>query len=84
MKNLNHRRAKDIMKQEKKTISPETAAALYDLSPGTLANMRSRGIGPKFYKVGSGRKVLYKVDDFEAWLTSSPVMTKDSINLKLG
>jgi hypothetical protein len=69
------------MKQEKKTISPETAAALYDLSPGTLANLRSQGKGAKFYKVGK-RKVLYRVEDFEAWLTSSPVMTKDSINLK--
>jgi hypothetical protein len=66
---------------QKKTISPETAAELYDLSPGTLANLRSQGKGPKFFKVGK-RKVIYRVDDFEAWLTSAPVMTKDSINLK--
>ena len=66
------------MKQEKKTISPETAAELYDLSRGSLANLRSKGKGPKFYKIG-GRKVLYRVEDFEAWLKSNPVQTTDSI-----
>lgn len=70
------------MKKEKKTITPETAAELYDLSRGSLANLRSAGKGCKFYRVAGGRKVLYRVDEFEAWLTSSPVMTKDSINLK--
>jgi hypothetical protein len=71
------------MKQaEKKTITAETAAALYDLSPGTLANLRAKGKGCKFYRVGGGRKVIYRVDDFEAWLTSNPVMTKGSIDLK--
>jgi len=79
MKKLNHRRV-ETMQQEKRTITAETASMLYDLSKGTLANLRSQKKGPTFYRVG--RKVLYRVEDFENWLQTCPVLTKDSINLK--
>lgn len=48
------------------------------LNRGTLANMRSRREGPKFYRVG--RKVVYLLDDIEQWLTSQPVLTRDSLS----
>jgi hypothetical protein len=56
--------------------APE-AAMLYGFSPGTLANFRSRKEGPKYFKAKG--KVLYKISDFELWITSNPMLTKDSI-----
>ena len=47
------------------------------LSPGSLANMRCRKEGPKYYKLN--KKVLYKRSDLEAWLCSQPVLTRDSM-----
>jgi len=64
------------LKPGQKAGVPETMAATYNCSLGHLANMRSRKKGPKFYK--QGRRVFYKVNDFEAWLFSNPVMTTDA------
>ncbi len=47
------------------------------LSVGSLANMRCRKEGPKYYKLN--KKVLYKRSDLEAWLSSQPILTRDSI-----
>ena len=47
------------------------------LSTGTLANLRCRRAGCKYYKVN--RKVLYRRSDLEAWLSSQPVLTSYSI-----
>ncbi len=65
--------------QESKTfmVGRKKAAALFDVAPGTLANLLSQGRGPRAYKVG--RKVLYKISDLEAFFTSSPIQTLDSI-----
>ena len=49
----------------------------YHVPRGTLANLRSRKEGCKFFKVGS--KVYYRISDFEAWFFSQPVLTLDSI-----
>jgi hypothetical protein len=35
------------------------------IAPRTLANWRSRGLGPKFAKIGG--RVLYRLADVEAW-----------------
>ena len=40
------------------------------LSIGALAQMRYRGIGPKFYKP-TARKVLYKRSEIVDWVESS-------------
>lgn len=40
------------------------------LSVGALAQLRYRGIGPKFYKP-TPRKVLYKRSEVIAWVESS-------------
>jgi len=48
---------------------------LFGISPKTLANLASLGKGPQYYK--RGRSVIYKVETFEAWLTSHPVLTSE-------
>ncbi|MEZ5773690.1 MAG: helix-turn-helix domain-containing protein [Hyphomicrobiaceae bacterium] len=49
--------------------SPEAAEYLR-LSARTLEGMRVDGTGPRYYKVGPGRraKVVYRVADLEEWL----------------
>ena len=46
------------------------------ISPGYLANLDSEGKGPQKYRIG--HKVVYKREDFVAWLTSraSPEATR--------
>jgi predicted DNA-binding transcriptional regulator AlpA len=63
---------------EKKALTPREAAERYALSAGTLANMRYKKIGPRYYRVG--RKVLYMVSDLEEWITRNPVLTMDSLD----
>jgi hypothetical protein len=63
------------------SVSPEQAAELYGLKVGSLANMRCRKQGPRYYKVGKGKKVVYRVEDLERWLFEEPVMTLDHHNL---
>ena len=65
-------------KLEKKAITPKEAAAIFGISEGWLANIRSAGRGCKFYKIGD-RKVLYLVSDFEEWIKRNPVLTVDSL-----
>ena len=63
-------------KVEKRALTPREAAEMYGFSEGTLANYRYRGLGPKYYRVPpGGRKVIYFVSDFEAWLRKHPVLT---------
>lgn len=47
------------------------------LSTGSLANMRCRKEGPKYFKIG--KKVLYRRSDLEAWLGSEPILTCNSM-----
>ncbi|MEE9913255.1 MAG: helix-turn-helix domain-containing protein [Deltaproteobacteria bacterium] len=65
--------------EQRKSITPKEAAEIYGLSEGTLANLRCKKQGCRYYRVGS-RKVMYLVSDFEAWLKSSPVLTVDSLS----
>jgi hypothetical protein len=62
----------------KKMVTPKEAAETYGWSEGTLANLRHRKLGPKYYRVGK-RKVLYRVEDIEAWVYGNPVLTADSL-----
>lgn len=50
-------------------LDTRMAAPRIGVSPGTLENWRTRGVGPKFIKTGTGRrgKVLYDPADIEAW-----------------
>ena len=63
-------------KHIKKAAGAEEIASMYSIAAGTLGNWRSRGEGPRFYRVG--RKILYRIKDVESFLFQNPVMTKDS------
>jgi len=63
--------------KKRKALSPKDVAEIYSLSEGSLANMRSRREGPRYYKIG--RKVIYFITDIEDWLKRTPVLTIDSL-----
>jgi hypothetical protein len=63
---------------QKKAAGPEMIAEIYGVPVGTLANLRSQGRGPRFYR--RGRRVIYFFADVEKWLTSQPCQTLESIN----
>jgi hypothetical protein len=65
-----------------KTITPDVASETYGINRGTLANMRLAKKGPAYLKIG--RKVLYRVSDFEHWLFQNRVQTIDSIEQQGG
>jgi hypothetical protein len=56
-------------------LTPQELADLLHVSPGTLANWRSNGRGPKYLKVGpeppadrqDRRRVRYERDTAEKW-----------------
>ena len=68
---------------DKKQTSPEYLSVRQVKSeypfllPGSLANLRFRKQGPKYYKLNA--KVLYKRADLEAWFSARPVLTRDSM-----
>jgi hypothetical protein len=68
------------MKTTLKALRPRDAVEHYPPlgCEGSLANMRSQGRGPRFFKVG--RKVVYRPEDIEAFLFSTPVLTSDSVD----
>lgn len=46
------------------------------VSPRTLANWRTQGIGPAFVRIGQVHsRTLYRVDDLHAWLDANRVET---------
>lgn len=49
-------------------LSTEQAAARLNLSPSTLNKWRLTGDGPRFLKLG--RRVVYKREDIDAFLTT--------------
>jgi hypothetical protein len=61
----------------RKMISPKRACDIYDIAPGTLANLRTARRGPKYFKVGA--KVLYNLADLEAYFTARPIVTIDTL-----
>jgi len=67
-----------MKKVERIALTPYQASQAYGISEGTLANMRCRKVGPRYFKVG--RKVLYFVADFEAWIKRNPAMTNSPVN----
>ena len=63
---------------EKKFGNTEEVARAFGFSKGTLANMRSKKLGPKYFKVN--RKILYRFADVEKWIQTYPVLTRDDMN----
>ncbi len=52
-----------------KLIDTEALAKKWKMSPGTLMNWRSQGVGPKFVK--TGRKVSYRLIDVKKFENSN-------------
>lgn len=48
-------------------LTPAELAEQLHSTPATLAGWRYKGMGPQFIK--TGRKVLYRATDVDAWLT---------------
>ena len=61
---------------KRRALSPDQLYAAYGLNVGTMANLRNKNQGPKYFKVG--KKVVYFVEDIEAWIRQHPVLTQDS------
>ncbi|CAN5354538.1 hypothetical protein BH11ACT5_BH11ACT5_12650 [soil metagenome] len=55
---------------EEDFIHATAVGEITGLSAGALAQLRYRGIGPKFYKP-TPRKVLYKRSEVIAWVEAS-------------
>lgn len=51
-----------------KVITARTAARFVGLSESTLAKLRLNGNGPTYCKLG--RRVVYRPEDLDAWLSS--------------
>jgi excisionase family DNA binding protein len=65
-----------IGRPQARYLTCEEAATLLRLSPRTLEKLRIIGGGPRFRKFG--RRVLYAVEDLEAWANArSFEMTSD-------
>lgn len=58
----------DDLNARSTTIDTDEAARRIGLQPGTLHNMRWRGDGPPFLKIGG--RVRYRVTDLAEWLDS--------------
>jgi len=44
-------------------------AERYGLNTGTLANLRSAGQGPRYYRIGKGKgRIIYYYSDVETWI----------------
>ena len=68
------------MKQvSSKMLDAKRVSEVYSICEGTLGQWRSLRKGPKFYKVPGGRKVLYAIEDLEAFFHGSPVLTSESM-----
>ena len=59
----------------KPILSSDEAADLLSVGAGTLANWRSRGVGPAYCKLG--HRVVYLLDDVMAYLAAHRVATSD-------
>ncbi|MEN6318648.1 MAG: hypothetical protein ABFD82_07830 [Syntrophaceae bacterium] len=57
--------------------SPHEISMIYGIPEGSLANMRCKKVGPKYYRVG--RKIIYFFSDAENFIRANPVLTLDSI-----
>lgn len=58
------------------SVNATEAAAMLGVSPRTLANWRTQGIGPAFIRIGAVHsRTLYRLDDLRAWLDANRVET---------
>jgi hypothetical protein len=60
-------------------VRPPEIREIFGIPEGTLANLRWAKRGPRYFKKPGGRGVFYLLSDVEAWITSQPVLTVDSL-----
>lgn len=58
-------------------VLPPVAAEVLGCSPGHLANMRTRGTGPPFYKIVG--RVWYRVDTLLGWIETCAQLPGDTL-----
>jgi hypothetical protein len=64
------------MEKIRRSATPQEVSQIFGIPAGTLANLRSKKEGPRFFK--RGRRVVYFFADVESWLRQNPVLTRDS------
>jgi hypothetical protein len=59
--------------KDRDLLTTAEAAHVLRLSPRTLERFRVEGTGPSYLKAGPGKRarVLYRVEDLQAWLNQS-------------
>ncbi len=68
--------ANTARKQERRFMNEEETAAVIRTSRKSLQNMRYRGEGPPYHKLGAGQKarVVYDYDEVMAWMDRNKVV----------
>jgi hypothetical protein len=56
-------------------LKPQEVSDIFGIPPGTLANLRWKKQGPRYFKRPAGRGVFYLLADVQDWLLSHPVQT---------
>lgn len=64
------------MESRKNMASPKQAAEYMGITTGALSQMRYRGTGPKFIKLGN-RTVRYRWEDIDAWIEANTLTQSD-------
>lgn len=68
----------DAREQRNETkFRPQQAAPYIGTTPGTLAQWRYLGKGPKYLRLPGSRTILYRKTDLDAWLDSGEVVPSD-------
>jgi hypothetical protein len=68
------------MQDQSEFATPECLKPKFQgLSTKTLANLRSQGRGPRYFK--QGRRIFYRISDVRDWLTKNPRFTADQSEL---
>ena len=64
------------MESRKSMPAPDPVAEYMGITTGALAQMRYRGTGPKFVKLGN-RTVRYRWEDVDAWIEANTLTQSD-------
>lgn len=75
---MNCKEKNDVVLDGRLALDSYDIERLFGISRGTLANLRLKRRGAKFFRIG--RRVYYKPQDFKKWFFSNPVLTKDSVD----
>lgn len=63
-------------------VCTKTAARYLSISPRALADMRQRGRGPAYAKIG--RLIRYNIADLDSWIVANYRRTADAVGIYIG